>query len=166
MTTEVPMSAVTVTLARLYEAAVLVRTSVEDHPDDPEHRPDHKALTDLGDAVDDFVDAVDEAGWAARTGHGNPPATLPAVHRALLRASAALHGDLLRLDRRFDAARREARTWGGPWRPWSDVVLTNLLDAADALGETERAVAASWAATLAPPRHPAHRPAHDQEGSP
>jgi hypothetical protein len=139
MTTEAPMSAVTVTLAQLYEAAVLVRTSVEDHPDDPEHRPDHKALTDLGDAVD---------------------------HRALLRASAALHGDLLRLDRRFDAARREARTWGGPWRPWSDVVLTNLLDAADALGETERAVAASWAATLAPPRHPAHRPAHDQEGSP
>ena len=161
MTAQSPTGTLEAALARLHESVTLVRTSVEDCPDDPDHRPDHKALTDLRDAVDDLLDAVDEARWAARSGH----ASLPAVHRGVLRAEAVLQGDLLRLDQRFDTARRAARAWGGAWRPWSDVVLTNLLEADDALREAERAVAGAWAAALASSR-PTHPPAQDLEGSP
>jgi hypothetical protein len=160
------MSTVETTLAALHEAATFVRTSVEDCPDDPEHPRDHKALTDLRDAVDDLLDAVDEARWATRTGHGDVGASLPAVHRAVLRAEAALDGDLLRLDQRFDAARRAARSWGGSWRPWSDVVLTNLLEAADALRVAEHAVAGAWAATVPTAPRPMDSAAEELEGLP
>jgi hypothetical protein len=164
MATEVPMDVVQTSLAALHEAAALVRTSVvEDRPDDPEHRPDHKALTDLDDAVDDLLDAVDQAQWSARTGPGQPVEVLAGIQQSILRAAAVLHGDLLRLERRFDAARREARAWGGPWRPWSDVVLTNLLETVDALRETEQAVAAAWPVALGSPSHPTHRPEQDLE---
>jgi hypothetical protein len=164
MATDLRLVALESRLAALYEAASILRTSVEDCPDDPEHRPDHKALSDLSDAVDDLVDAVGQARWSSRSGERGPVAML-AVHRSLLQASAVLHGDLLRLDRRFDVARRAARAWGGPWRPWSDVVLTNLLDTADALRETEDAVAGAWAAARPAPPPSTHRPAPDLEGS-
>lgn len=161
------MDVVETSLAALHEAVSLVRTSVvEDRPDDPDHQPDHKALTDLSDAVDDLLDAVDQAQWTARTGSGQQVETLARVQQSVLRAGAVLHGDLLRLERRFDAARREARVWGGPWRPWSDVVLTNLLETADALRETEQAVAGAWAAVLPSPPLPTHRQAPDPEVSP
>jgi hypothetical protein len=165
-TTATPLEVVASGLAALQQAAALVRTSVEDCPDDPEHRPDHKALTDLGDAVDDLLDAVAEAQWTVRAGPREPAEILTGVHRSVLRAAAVLRGDLLRLDRRFDVARRAARTWGGAWRPWSGVVLTNLLDADDALRATEHAVAAAWAAVLPAPPRPTHRPAPDSEASP
>ena len=164
MATDVRLGAVENHLVALREAAALVRTSVEDCPDDPEHRPDHKALTDLSDAVDDLLDAVDQARWSARSGEPGPVALL-AVHRSLLQASEVLHGDLLRLDRRFDVARRAARAWGGPWRPWSDVVLTNLLETADALRETEDAMVGAWTAALSSPPPSTHRPAQDLEAS-
>lgn len=164
MALEAPLDVVTTRLAALREAATLVRTSVvEDRPDDPEHRPDHKALTDLGEAVDDLLDAVEQAQWVARSGPAEPARTLAGIQESVLRAGEVLHGDLLRMDRRFDTARRAARTWGGPWRPWSDVVLTNLLETADALRETEQAVAAAWPAALSAPSHPTHRPAQDLE---
>jgi hypothetical protein len=163
MATEVSLPDLESSLTALHEAAALVRTSVEDHPDDPNHPPDHKALTDLRDAVDDLLDAVTEALWAVRGGRREGAEQLARVHRAVLRAEAVLDGDLLRLDRRFDTARRAARAWGGSWRPWSDVVLTNLLDAADALRDTENAVAGAWIAAV--PK-PTERPAQDPEGSP
>jgi hypothetical protein len=163
MAADVSVPALEASLAALHEAASLVRTSVEDCPDDPNHPPDHKALTDLRDAVDDLLDAVAEGLWAARGGAGDRTEQLARVHRAVLRAEAVLNGDLLRLDRRFDAARRAARAWGGSWRPWSDVVLTNLLDTADALRETEQAVAAAWSAALSSPPHPTQRSAQDLE---
>jgi hypothetical protein len=164
--TAAPMGVVRTSLTALYEAASLVRTSVEDHPDDPDHGPDHKALTDLRDAVDDLCDAVDQARWTVRSGQCDPAEQLAVVHRAVLGAEAVLHGELLRLDRRFDTARRAARAWGGSWRPWSDVVLTNLLEAADALRETEHAVAGAWAAVLPSAPLPTQRPAPDLEGLP
>jgi hypothetical protein len=163
MTTAPPAGTVESALRGLHEAVTLVRTSVEDLPDDPDHRPDHKALTDLRDAVDDLLDAVDEARWATRSGAGDPRGALPAVHRAVLRAEAVLHGDLLRLDQRFDTARRAARSWGGSWRPWSDVVLTNLLEADDALRAAEHAVAGAWAAAPPSPPRQTHPPAQSQE---
>jgi hypothetical protein len=166
MTTAPPLDVVETRLAALHEAVSLVRTSVEDHPDDPDHRPDHKALTDLNDAVDDLLDAVDQAQWTVRSGQRDPAGPLAGVHRAVLRAAAVLNGDLLRLDRRFDTARRAARAWGGSWRPWSDVVLTNLLEAAEALRATEHAVAAAWAAGLSSAPLPTHRQEQDLEGSP
>jgi hypothetical protein len=166
MARQIPMDVVATRLAALHEAAALVRTSVEDRPDDPDHSPDHKALTDVRDAVDDLVDAVAEALWTVRSGQRPPVEQLAGVHRSVLRAGAVLHGDLLRLDRRFDTARRAARSWGGPWRPWSEVVHTNLLDAADALRTTEQAVAGAWTAVLPAAPHPPPRPAQDLEVSP
>jgi hypothetical protein len=82
----------------------------------------------------------------------------------VLRAEGTLLGDLLRLDQRFDTARRAARAWGGSWRPWSDVVLTNLLEAADALRETEYALASAWAATVPTTPRPMDAAAEELEG--
>jgi hypothetical protein len=166
MVTAAPMGVVQTSLAELYEAASLVRTSVEDHPEDPDHRPDHKALTDLRDAVDDLCDAVDQARWIVRTGQRDPAEQLAVVLPAVLGIEAVLQGELLRLDGRFDTARRVARAWGGAWRPWSSVVLTNLLEAADALRETEHAVAGAWAAVLPAAPLPTQPPAPDLEGLP
>jgi hypothetical protein len=166
MVTDVSVPAVGTSLAALHEAASLVRTSVEDCPDDPQHPPDHKALSDLRDAVDDLVDAVEQARWAAQSGRSGSGPVLAGVQRAVMRAETVLHGDLLRIDRRFDTARRAARAWGGSWRPWSDVVLTNLLDTADALRDTENALASAWIAAVPPAPHPTERPAQDLEGPP
>ncbi len=165
MVAQTPTAALETSLARLHEAACVVRTSVEDCPEDARHPSDHKALSDLRDSVDDLVDAVDQARWSARNVQDGPAGLLAGVHEAVLRAQAVLHADLLPVDRRFDATRRVARVWGGPWRPWSEVVLTNLLEAAAALRDTEDRLAAAWANAV-PPLHSTARPAPLKERAP
>jgi hypothetical protein len=157
-----PLDVVRNRLVALQTAAEQLRTAVEeDRPDDDRHPPNHKALADLRDAVDDFMDATAEAVWRAQRQAGVE--ALPAVHRCVLRAAAVLHTELLPVDRRFDTTRRAVRTWGPLWRPWSRVVLTNLTEAAEALREAELGLATAWAATVPVSSRPTETLEHDLE---
>lgn len=146
-----PLEVLSERLAALEEAADVVRTSVvEDRPEDLDHDLDHKALSDLRDAVDDLVDAVTQARWWLRQ-EPDPARCLPGLHSAVLDAGQALHTDLLQVDRRFDLARRAARAWGGTWLPWTGVVHTNLVETADSLSRAERSLVEAWTSVVRTP---------------
>jgi hypothetical protein len=151
-------------LAALEEIVAAVRTSVvEDRPDDADHAPDHKVLTDLVDAVDDLCDVVAQTGWQLRSAQRPAVRCLVEAHGGVLQAGRLLREDLLSIDRRFDAARREVRGWGAQWRPWTAVVHTGLVEAVEALTAAEKSVADAWLATAARHEHRSTATAQQEE---
>jgi hypothetical protein len=149
-----PLAPLRPALSRLIQSTYALRTTVaEDRPNDGAHSPDLKPFSALQESVDDLVDCVTEmhAVVDPDPAHGPSGSSVEAVrrgHELINTAGRLLREDLLGVDARFSHAAQVSGSWGGPWRSWSDVVLTGLVECRDGLGSMERALPDVWSALV------------------
>jgi hypothetical protein len=68
------------------------------------------------------------------------------IHALVIKASRLLHQELMGVEGRYYRASQASGSLGGPWRPWSRVVLTGLVECRDGLGSLESALPDLWSA--------------------
>jgi hypothetical protein len=147
-----PLAPLRPALSRLVEATYALRMTVtEDRPHDGTHRTDLKPFADLQEGVDDLVDCMAElhAVVGSEPDGGSSPSAVDAmrhIHALVINASRLLREELMGVEGRYYRASQASGSWGGPWRPWSRVVLTGLVECRDGLGSLESALPDLWSA--------------------
>lgn len=150
-----PLAPLRPALRNLVQTTYALRTSVtEDRPHDPRHRSDLKPFSDLQEGVDDLVDCVTELHAVVdhepdRAALGSPVESVSRSHELVIAAGRLLRDELMGVGGRFYRASQVSGSWGGPWRPWSRVVLTGLVECRDGLGSLESALPDVWSALVA-----------------
>jgi hypothetical protein len=149
-----PLAPLRPALSHLIQATYALRTTViEDRPHDGTHRPDLKPFSDLQEGVDDFIDCVTELHAVVdpepdQVTSGLPVEAVSRGHALLITAGRLLREELMGVGGRFYRASQVSGSWGGPWRPWSRVVLTGLVECRDGLGSLESALPDVWSALV------------------
>jgi hypothetical protein len=147
-----PLAPLRPALSRLVEASYALRMTVtEDRPHDGTHRTDLKPFADLQEGVDDLVDCLAElhAVVGSEPDRGSSASAVDAmsdIHALVIKASRLLHQELMGVEGRYYRASQASGSLGGPWRPWSRVVLTGLVECRDGLGSLESALPDLWSA--------------------
>jgi hypothetical protein len=151
-TVQDPLAPLRPALGRLVQATDALRMTVtEDRPHDGIHRTDLKPFADLQEGVDDLVDCVAElqAVVGSEADAGSSASAVAAVSRShvlVIAASRLLREELMGVEGRYHRALQASGSWGGPWRTWSRVVLTGLVECRDGLGALECALPDVWSA--------------------
>jgi hypothetical protein len=147
-----PLAPLRPALGRLVEAADALRMTVaEDRPQDATHRTELKPFADLQEGVDDLVDCLTElyAVVGPEPDGGSSASAVDAVsrsHTLVITATRLLREELMGVEGQYHRALQASGSWGGPWRTWSRVVLTGLVECRDGLGSLESALPGVWSA--------------------
>jgi hypothetical protein len=151
-----PMAPMRSALGPLVEATYALRMTVtEDRPHDGTHPTDLKPFADLQEGVDDLVDCLAELyAVVVSEPDGGSLGSASAVervsrsHTLVITAGRLLREELMGVEGRYNRASQASGSWGGPWRHWSRIVLTGLVECRDCLGSLESALPDVWSALV------------------